>query len=116
MRARARDAGCDRQPDLFRYERDPEEPDRRAIGAMTRRRHASAEREGHAVGYLLQHLLSDTADRLPSKEAVRSNGTGITYDELERRTNQVARTLQHLGVQRGDRVGLYVHKSMASVI
>ena len=83
---------------------------------MTRGRHASAEREGHAVGYLLQHLLSDTADRLPSKEAVRSNGAGITYDELERRTNQIARTLQLLGVQRGDRVGLYVHKSVASVI
>src|SRR5688500_1660527 len=74
------------------------------------------QKRGAGVGYLLHQLLSDTADRLPSKEAVRSDGSGITYDELERRTNQIARTLQELGVQRGDRVGLFVHKSMASVI
>jgi amino acid adenylation domain-containing protein len=71
---------------------------------------------GAAVGYLLQYLLADAADRFPSKEAVRSDGSAMTYDALDRCTTQIARTLHELGVQRGDRVGLYVHKSMASVI
>ena len=44
------------------------------------------------------------------------DGVALTYEQLERLTNQVARTLISLGVKRGDRVGLYVPKSHASVI
>jgi amino acid adenylation domain-containing protein len=64
----------------------------------------------------LHHLLSESAARLPDKEAIRFEGQGLTYAELDALTNQVARTLQAAGVRRGDRVGLYVHKSLASVI
>jgi len=66
--------------------------------------------------YLLHQSLSSWAERTPEKEAVRINGETMNYGELDRFTNQLARTLQEAGVQRGDRVGLYVHKSMASVI
>ncbi len=68
------------------------------------------------MAYLLPHLLTETALRLPDKEAVRFQGQGMTYRELDALTNQVARALRAAGVRRGDRVGIYVHKSLASVI
>ena len=66
--------------------------------------------------YLLHHLLTNSVARFPDKDAVRMDGHGLSYQELGRLTDQIACTLQDLGVQRGDRVGLYVHKSFASVI
>ncbi len=40
----------------------------------------------------------------------------MTYAELEARSNQVANLLIELGVRRGDRVGIFLRKSMESVI
>jgi amino acid adenylation domain-containing protein len=68
------------------------------------------------MAYLLHHLLTESAARLPDKEAVRFEGQGLTYRQLETWTNQMARALRVAGVRRGDRVGIYVHKSPASVI
>jgi amino acid adenylation domain-containing protein len=65
---------------------------------------------------LLHQLLIESAARVPSKGAVRFEGRSLTYRELDILTNQVARTLQSAGVRRGDRVGIYVHKSLGSVI
>jgi amino acid adenylation domain-containing protein len=67
------------------------------------------------VTYLLQHLLTESASRFPDKEAIRFQGSALTYAELDSVTNQVARALQRAGVRRGDRVGIYLHKSLASV-
>jgi len=66
--------------------------------------------------YLLHHLLAESAARFPGNEAVRFEGESLTYAELDRFTNQLARALKAAGVQRGDRVGLYVHKSLASIV
>lgn len=68
------------------------------------------------MAFLLHQLLSESAVRLPAKEAIRFEGQGLTYSELDAATNQTARALQAAGVRRGDRVGLYVHKSLASII
>lgn len=68
------------------------------------------------MAYLLHHLLTESAAHLPDKEAVCFRGRGLTYAELNTMTNQVARALRLAGVQRGDRVGIYVHKSLDSVI
>jgi amino acid adenylation domain-containing protein len=68
------------------------------------------------MAFLLHHLLSESAARYPENEAVRIDGRALTYAELERLTNQVARVLRAGGMRRGDRVGIYVHKSFASVI
>jgi amino acid adenylation domain-containing protein len=68
------------------------------------------------MGYLLQHLLRDSAARDRAKEAVRMGGSAMTFGELDRRTNQLAWALRRLGVQRGDRVGIFVPKSFASVV
>ena len=66
--------------------------------------------------YLLHQILPLSAARFPEREAVRMDGRALTYAELDRVTNQVARQLHALGVKRGDRVGIYVNKSLASVI
>lgn len=66
--------------------------------------------------YLLHHLLANSARRDPNREAVRMDGKALTYSELDQLTSQLARTLRAAGVRRGDRVGIYVHKSLASVI
>jgi amino acid adenylation domain-containing protein len=68
------------------------------------------------MAYLLQHLLIESAVRFPNNQAVRFEGDSLTYSELDRQSNQVARALRSLGVKRGDRVGIYVNKSLGSVI
>ena len=68
------------------------------------------------MAYLLPHLLTESTQRFPEREAIRFKGEGLTYTELDEVTNQVARSLQSVGVKRGDRVGVYVHKSLATVI
>jgi amino acid adenylation domain-containing protein len=65
---------------------------------------------------VLHHLLTESVARSPESEAVRFSGRALTYGELDALSNQVARTLQAVGVRRGDRVGIYVHKSMSSII
>ena len=68
------------------------------------------------MAYLLSHLLTESAALQPEKEAVRFEGRGLTYRQLDEQTNQVARTLWAAGVKGGDRVGIFVHKSLASVV
>ena len=68
------------------------------------------------MAYLLQQLLTESAASFPQNEAIRYQGQALTYAELDAVTNQLARALRGSGVQRGDRVGIYVHKSLASVI
>ena len=66
--------------------------------------------------YLLQHLLIESAIQSPDKEALSFEGQSLTYRELDQISNQMAHALKSAGVKRGDRVGIYVHKSFASII
>ena len=56
------------------------------------------------------------AERFPDKEAIVFRGASITYRELEQRSNQLAHGLIASGVRTGDRVGLYLAKSIESII
>ncbi len=67
------------------------------------------------MAYLLQHLLFESAIKFPDKEAIRFENHGLTYQELDTLTNQLAQTLKSVGVKRGDRVAIYVNKSLASI-
>ena len=66
--------------------------------------------------YLLQQLLTEAAERQPERPAVASDGCLLTYRELDRLSNKVARTLLRLGVAPGDRVGILAPKSTAAVV
>jgi amino acid adenylation domain-containing protein len=68
------------------------------------------------MAYLLQQLLTDAAARQPHRPAVTAGRCLLTYQELDRLSNKVARALLRLGVAPGDRVGLLATKSAASVI
>src|SRR5580658_5881602 len=68
------------------------------------------------MAYLLQHLLADSAARQPDRPAVAAGGRSLTYSELDRLSNQVARALLAQGVAPGDRVGVLAIKSAASVV
>jgi amino acid adenylation domain-containing protein len=68
------------------------------------------------MAYLLQHLLTDSAARRPDRPAVAAGGRSLTYSELDRLSNQVARALLAQGVTPGDRVGILAPKSAASVV
>ena len=67
------------------------------------------------MGYLLHHLLSEAAERDPDHVAVRCRDRSLTYGELESAANGVATTLVAAGVQRHDRVGIHLPKSVEMV-
>jgi amino acid adenylation domain-containing protein len=68
------------------------------------------------MAYLLQRLLTEAAVRQPQRPAVASGGCLLTYQELDRLSNKVARALLRLGVAPGDRVAILAPKSAAAVI
>jgi amino acid adenylation domain-containing protein len=68
------------------------------------------------MAYLLPQLLSRSAARDPTHEAVVFKDQHLTYGELEQASNRLAHVLLAAGVRRGDRVGIYLAKSPASLI
>ena len=65
---------------------------------------------------LLQDRVARTAESRASHTAVVMGSERLTYGELERQSNQLARLLQDRGVQRGDRVCLLQAKTPSAVV
>jgi amino acid adenylation domain-containing protein len=64
----------------------------------------------------LFELLEHSAVIDPNKTAIIEPGHGsITYGELNALANRLRDRLYHLGVRQGDRVGIYLHKSIDSL-
>jgi long-chain acyl-CoA synthetase len=59
---------------------------------------------------LLQHYVSEQAQRRPDASAIAWKGERLSYGALERRTNRIARLIAELGAERGDRVALLLPK------
>jgi amino acid adenylation domain-containing protein len=68
------------------------------------------------MAYLLQQLLTEVAARHPRRPAIASDGCLLTYRELDRLSNKVARAMLRQGVAPGDRVGILAPKSAAAVL
>jgi amino acid adenylation domain-containing protein len=68
------------------------------------------------MAFLLHQLLSETAARYPDREAIAYKDRSITYAALERQSNKVAHTLAALGIEKGDRVGLYFDRGIESIV
>ena len=68
------------------------------------------------MDYLLHQLIRTRAATSPDAIAVEDRDRSITYAELEESSNRLAHALISLGVERGDRVGFYLDKSLESVI
>ncbi|MCC5618061.1 AMP-binding protein [Nostoc sp. CHAB 5836] len=57
---------------------------------------------------LIHEFLEHSADRLPDKVALVYNEQHLTYAEIEAQVNRFANALKAQGVERGDRVALYL--------
>ncbi|MGI9541958.1 MAG: AMP-binding protein, partial [Cyclobacteriaceae bacterium] len=66
--------------------------------------------------YLLPHTLQSTAERLPDQNAFQFEDEVLTYEEMVLKTNQMAHLLLESGVRRGDRVGVYLQRSIETAI
>ena len=65
---------------------------------------------------LVHHLLTESARKLPQKEALVHEDRRLAYHELDGLTNQLARRLQRAGLRRMDRVGVYLEKSVEQTL
>jgi len=76
---------------------------------------ATGERRGGSTR-LVHQLLRDSAIRFPNSIAVKSRSEVLTYADLDSYSDRLAARLGLEGVGRGDRVGILLPKSMASVV
>ena len=60
---------------------------------------------------LVQRFLEDSARQYPAKTALVCGGQRLTYQEIEAAANRLAHALQALGLQRGDRVVIFLDNS-----
>ncbi len=68
------------------------------------------------MDFLLHHMLRSSAGRQPSKEALIHGRERLTYEEVARRTAGLAAGLRQAGLERGDRVGIYLDPSVAQAL
>jgi len=68
------------------------------------------------VLYTLYDLVERNLPELAEKPAVVLGNTEVTYGELARRAEALAAWLHDRGIGRGDRVAIYLHKSIEEVI
>lgn len=62
--------------------------------------------------YLLSHNIERVSRSRPENTAFRFNGEQLSYGQLDLCAGQLASQLSKLGVRRGDRVGIHMHKSL----
>ena len=68
------------------------------------------------AGERLNHAFEQVCVRFGDNEAIVTDGVTLTYNELNRRANQVARHLIAQGVTAGDRVGLLFDKTAETYV
>ena len=61
---------------------------------------------------LLHQMVAEAAERRPEGAAVRCDGEGLAWGELYRRSNGVARVLRDGGMERGERVAVWLSKAL----
>ena len=66
--------------------------------------------------YLLHHLLAESAAKFPDRNAIEFRDGAMTYGELNRKSNQVSMVLKGMGVAAGDRIGIFMNKSVESLV
>lgn len=68
------------------------------------------------MNYLLNHAIDRSAERFAERTAFRFLDESLSYAELVERANKLAWTLAGEGIGRGDRVGIFLHKSIESPV
>jgi amino acid adenylation domain-containing protein len=68
------------------------------------------------MAYLLHQLLSESAVKYPDNEAIIFKEQSITYADLERESNKLANGLAGIGIEKGERVGIYMDRGIDSIV
>ncbi|MEZ5039500.1 MAG: amino acid adenylation domain-containing protein [Saprospiraceae bacterium] len=68
------------------------------------------------MSYILPNLIERAAERYPVHDAFRCGNRAVTYSQLLTQMNQLAHLLIDLGVQRGDRIGVYLNRSLETAV
>jgi acyl-CoA ligase (AMP-forming) (exosortase A-associated) len=68
------------------------------------------------MDYLIHHMLQASARRLPQKEALVHGKHRVSYQEAWQRTSGLAHGLRQAGLQRGERVGIYMDASIPQAL
>ncbi len=66
--------------------------------------------------HILPHTIRQSAARFPEQEAFRCGKQSYTYASLVQQSNQLAHQLIELGVQRGDRIGIYMNRCLETAL
>ncbi len=73
-------------------------------------------RRRDSMDFLIHHMLRHSAAQHPEKEALVHGPRRLTYREVADRCASVACGLRGAGMQRGDRVGIYLDPSVEQVL
>jgi acyl-CoA synthetase (AMP-forming)/AMP-acid ligase II len=68
------------------------------------------------VDFLVHHMLRTSAKRNPAKEALVHGSKRLNYQDVARQTAGLAHGLRRAGLQRGERVAIYLEASVAQVL
>jgi acyl-CoA ligase (AMP-forming) (exosortase A-associated) len=68
------------------------------------------------MDWLLHHLLQTSASRLPDKEALVDKENHLTFEAAASKAAGLADGLRQAGIQRGDRVGIYLETSASQAL
>ncbi len=68
------------------------------------------------MDFLVHHILRASACRCPGKEALVHGKERLTYGEVSARVAGLASGLRSAGLQRGERVGIYLDPSIAQAV
>jgi acyl-CoA ligase (AMP-forming) (exosortase A-associated) len=66
--------------------------------------------------FTLHDLLSNAVERDPAGVAIVDGNAEYTYEDLDRQSNSLCAALQEAGVEKGDRVGVYMEKSWEAIV
>lgn len=68
------------------------------------------------MDFLIHHMLRSSVLRFPDKEALVHGEQRLSYREVARRTSGLAKGLRRAGLDRGDRIGIYLDPTVSQVI
>ena len=66
--------------------------------------------------YTLPHIIENSAIKYPNREAFRCGSISVSYAELKLKMDQLAKQLSDEGVDKGDRVGVYMNRSIETAM
>ncbi len=66
--------------------------------------------------YLLQHYFHQSVQKWPDKTAVSCQQDSLTFQQLDEKSNQLARWIKSTGAKRGSKIGFFMPKSVGAIL